>query len=104
MTALILVTKIVRTAVEYISVLGIHLNDQVSILALGAFANIMLMHLVVGHKITNFRFIGADPKVQTIVLIELILQRESADRTAQIEQIHRLHIDLFSQRQMIILD
>ena len=41
MTALILVTKIVRTAVEYISILGIHLNDQVSILALGALTNIM---------------------------------------------------------------
>ena len=73
MTALILVTKIVRTAVEYISILGIHLNDQVSILALGAFANIMLMHLVVGHKITNFCLVGADPKIQTVILIELIL-------------------------------
>jgi hypothetical protein len=103
-TALILVTKIVRTAVEYISILGIHLNDQVSILALGAFANIMLMNLVVGHKITNFRFIGTDPKIQAVILVKLILKRESTDRTTQIKQVYRLHINFFGQWQLVILD
>ena len=81
MTALILVMKVVRTAVEYIAVLGIHLNNQISILALGALANIMLMHLVIRHEIANFCLVGADPKIQTVILVELIFQREAANRT-----------------------
>ena len=63
MTALRLVVIIVCTAVEYTSVLGIHLNNQVSILTLGALANVMLMHLVIGHEIAHFCLVSTDPQI-----------------------------------------
>jgi hypothetical protein len=43
----------------------------------------MLMHLVVGHKVTNLHLVGADPKVQSVVLVEFVFQREAANRTPQ---------------------
>ena len=94
MSTLLLVVIVVGAAIEHIAVLGIHLDDQISILAFGTAANIVLMHLVIGHKVADLCFVGADPKIQAVVFIELILQRESADRTTQIEKIYGLHVDL----------
>ena len=61
MTTLLLVIVIISTAIEHIAILGIHLYNQIPILTFGATADVMLMYLVVGHEITNFRLIGADP-------------------------------------------
>ena len=73
MTAFFLIVVIIRSAIEYIADSGIHFNNQISILALGATADIVLMHFVICHKITDFRFVGANPQTQTVVLVELVL-------------------------------
>ena len=73
MSTLLLFVEEIRAAVENITVFLVHFYDEISILAFGTAANIVLMHLIIGHKITNFRFVGADPKVQTVILVKLIL-------------------------------
>lgn len=64
----------------------------------------MLVHFVVGHKITDLRIICTYPKIQPVVFVELIFQRESTNWASQIEKINHMHIDSLIVRQIIILD
>jgi len=64
---------IIGTAIKDVTVFYILANNQIPVLTLGATTNIVFVNLIVGHKITSFRFVGADPKIQTVILVKLIL-------------------------------
>ena len=76
---LLFVVEIIGTAVKNISVFGVHFHNHITVFALRAFENVVFMNLIVGHEIAHFRVVGTDPQVKTVVFIEFIFQRETAD-------------------------
>jgi hypothetical protein len=88
--------EVIGIPIKNISALWTHFNNHIAIFAFRALENIVFMHFVIGHEIANFHLVGADPQVQTIVFIELILQRESAHRASQVKEVYYLHIELIT--------
>ena len=76
---------IVGTTVERFATLCVVLDNHISIFALGTLVNIISIILVIGHEVADFYLVGANPQVQSIVLVKLIFERETANRAAQIK-------------------
>ena len=84
----------IRAAQKNTAIFGIHLNNEIAVSAFWASPDVMFMNLIIGHEITDFRLIGTYPEIKPIILVELVFQRISADRTAKLEQVHDVHVQL----------
>ena len=64
----------------------------------------MLVDSIICHKIAHFRFVGADPEVKPIILVELVFQRIAANRAPDLKKVYHIHIKLIGVSQMVIFD
>lgn len=103
-SAFLAIPIVVCTSVENAAVFGVVFYDQVPIFTVGAFADVVLMDSVICHKIADFRLVRADPEVQPVVFIELVLQGKPTDWATKAKQVNHLHIDIPSVRKVEILD
>ena len=93
---------IVSASEEHVPVLLIHFYYHVAVRTLRALMDIVHMGPVVRHEITDLGVVRADIEMQTVILIEFILQREAADWAAHAEKIDRLHVDILAQGELEI--
>ena len=98
-----LLGKIIRATIKHIPVFGIEFNNQITVSTPLTSHDIVLMHLIIRHEVTYFRLIGANPKVQPVILVELIFQRVTANRAPELEQIHNVHIQVIRMWQVVFL-
>ena len=73
MGALSFFVKIVGATIEYVTILWILSDDQITICTFRTFQNVMHVCPVIGHEVAKLCLICAYPEIQAVVFIKLIL-------------------------------
>lgn len=95
---------IVGASIKDVPSFGIAFYDHKSVRAGRARENIVWMDLVIGHKIADFRVVRTHPKIQPIIFVKLVFERETAYRAAKLEQVYGFQVHILRMGKLVIPD